>query len=875
MYGFKSLTVKLLAIYLTLVALSALILFSVLEFRTFLADRDKLLKNLQNVLSIQSSPVEAALWEVNAEEVQKIVDDIGALAQVEGVLVRAVDGQLVARAGIADAQLDKPEYRATQQLVYKSEFFQEPVGTLQITVHDRSIRNALKERLAVDGAVMAFMIIVLGVGTIATTNLLIGRPLSLMLRSIDKFKRENVREQVEWQSADELGQVVNSYNEMQITQAEAEVSLLKARDELELRVEERTRELAEKEAELRMALDNMPGGIMMIDDDMTIQLFNERYVELYELPEGLLQIGGSLVEMIKFRAKRGDYGRGDPDTLVQARVGGYDERDVQVMENKLPSGRVVELTRNPLPNGVLVAICTDITERKLAEETLAEQKAVIEAVLTNMDQGVVMYDGDLIVTTFNEQARQYMRLPEDLMYVGASFADINKYAKCRRAPGTGETEAKTIEQLKNFKVGDAYSLEYIHPDGDVIEIRRRSIPGGGFVATQTDITDRKRAEEQIREREQQFMMILESAPVGVSVTDNNRTRLMVNQRYADLAGIPQEELLGDATANEWTSAEDREEYRKIFAKDKRVIDMEFEVRRGDGSTAWVMASAIALEFSGKPVQVNWVVDLSDRKKAEEEITKAHNLITESVTYAANIQLATLPLPELLSVAFTDHFVIWEPRDVVGGDMYWCLPFEGGYVLAVADCTGHGVPGAFITLVASGALHHALDQTPDAEPAALIKSMNYFIKEILAQYTHDSPSDDGLEIGVCRISEKNGGLDFAGARFSLWHSINGKMREIKGDKTGIGYCNVPLTLNLATHHVSTKEDSQFYMFSDGFNDQIGGDKGRGFGKRRMLDLLTRHADKTMSNQREAIQKAFTGYQGDELRRDDLTMVGFKL
>ena len=253
MRGFKSLTGKLLAIYLTLVAVSVFFLFSILEFRTFLADRDKLLEDLQSVLTIQSSPVEAALWEVKAEEVRKIVNDIGALAQVEGVLVTTADGQLVASAGLGDAQPAKPEYQATRQLVFKSEFFEEPVGTLQITVHDRRIRDALIQRLKVDGAVLAFMIIVLGVGTIATTNLLIGRPLSRMLRSIDKFKRENVREQVEWQSADELGQVVDAYNEMQIAQAEAEGSLRKARDELELRVEERTRELAEAKDEAEAA----------------------------------------------------------------------------------------------------------------------------------------------------------------------------------------------------------------------------------------------------------------------------------------------------------------------------------------------------------------------------------------------------------------------------------------------------------------------------------------------------------------------------------------------------------------------------------------------------------------------------------------------
>ena len=143
----------------------------------------------------------------------------------------------------------------------------------------------------------------------------------------------------------------------------------------------------------------------------------------------------------------------------------------------------------------------------------------------------------------------------------------------------------------------------------------------------------------------------------------------------------------------------------------------------------------------------------------------------------------------MALAFEDHFVIWEPRDVVGGDIYWLVPVSDGFVLGVADCTGHGIPGAFITLLASGALRHALSKHPDGNPAFLLVRMNRFVKEVLGQYTDDAASDDGLEIGICKINTSNSTLTFAGARFSLWESQNGAMREIRGDKTGIGYKDV--------------------------------------------------------------------------------------
>lgn len=380
MREFKSLTVKLLTIYLTLVAVSAFLMFSILEVRVFLADRDKLLNDLRSVLTIQSSPIEAALWEVSAEEVQKIVNDISALAQVESVLVRAPDGQLVASAGIEDAQPAKPEYQATRQLVFVSESFEEPVGTLRITVHDRGIYGALIQRLVVDGAVLVFMIIVLGVGTIATTNRLIGRPLSRMLRSIDKFKRENVREQVEWQSADELGRVVDAYNEMQTKQAETEAELIEHQSHLEELVASRTEELVAKETQFRLALDNMQGGMRLIDNDRNYIFFNKQYLDLYDYPEGLLKVGDSTRVENFYSAQRGDFGPGDPDALADHSLDQLSEQDEATSwERTVTGSKTLRVLVAPTPEGGLVSIVTDITKLKEVEEELRVARDMAEA----------------------------------------------------------------------------------------------------------------------------------------------------------------------------------------------------------------------------------------------------------------------------------------------------------------------------------------------------------------------------------------------------------------------------------------------------------------------------------------------------------------
>jgi C4-dicarboxylate-specific signal transduction histidine kinase len=236
----KWLTIKLLAVSLTLETITAVLLFSLVEYRTFLADREKLVSDLRQIIAIQSGPLELALWEVNTNEVKNIVREIDRLPQIEQVQIRSDDGQLVASAGIEDAQPSRPEFRATRQLIFRNESFTEPVGTLSITVHDRILYNALLQRLRADAFVIAIMMIVLAAGTFTSLSMLIGRPLSRMLSSIEKLKRENLRQQVEWRSSDELGRVIGAYNEMLVSQATAEEELRKAHDEARNRMAELT-----------------------------------------------------------------------------------------------------------------------------------------------------------------------------------------------------------------------------------------------------------------------------------------------------------------------------------------------------------------------------------------------------------------------------------------------------------------------------------------------------------------------------------------------------------------------------------------------------------------------------------------------------------
>ncbi len=261
----------------------------------------------------------------------------------------------------------------------------------------------------------------------------------------------------------------------------------------------------------------------------------------------------------------------------------------------------------------------------------------------------------------------------------------------------------------------------------------------------------------------------------------------------------------------------------------------------------------------------------NNNELNDSLASAYKQITESVQYASRIQRSLLPSEDPVRELLADHFVLWEPRDVVGGDLYWIRREKKGVMIVLFDCTGHGVPGALMTTIAISALNAAFAET--ADPARLIARVHRYVKIALRQDTSESHSDDGLELGVCLIEPERQILVFSGARFPLLIMENGAIRMIAGDKSGIGYRHVNMDYKFTNHRISLKPGMKFYMYSDGINDQIGGPKRRGFGRKRINEILIRNQHLSMSVQKQNLYSIFTEYQGQEVRRDDVSMVGF--
>ena len=257
-----------------------------------------------------------------------------------------------------------------------------------------------------------------------------------------------------------------------------------------------------------------------------------------------------------------------------------------------------------------------------------------------------------------------------------------------------------------------------------------------------------------------------------------------------------------------------------------------------------------------------------------KLADAQRQIGESLDYARLIQTSFLPDAADLAEYLESHFLIWEQRDVVGGDAYWLKPTDTGFFIGVIDCTGHGVPGAFMTLIVASLLEKAAaDGT--ASPAKILGRMNRLIKEALGLDGPDARSDDGMDCALCHVDRLGGGIVFAGANTPLYVVDSDGARCIRGDRCGLGYVRSAPDFRFADVRVEIGPDSRVYLLSDGLVDQVGGKRKFPFGRRRFMKFIETRRHRHLQEQAAELLVEFKDYQGGEARRDDVTVIGFEL
>ncbi len=274
---------------------------------------------------------------------------------------------------------------------------------------------------------------------------------------------------------------------------------------------------------------------------------------------------------------------------------------------------------------------------------------------------------------------------------------------------------------------------------------------------------------------------------------------------------------------------------------------------------------------------NKMLELEVQRVAE--VRDAHASILDSVTYASRIQRALLPSAERLAEPFADAAAIWQPRDGVGGDIFWISPPGPKTTLAVFDCTGHGVPGALLTMLAIASLERVIAETADPGPAQILGDLNRLMRRTLRQEAVTPAGDldlgpvnnDGLDAAILQIDSKRGEAVFAGARLPLLLERRGKVTRLRGDRISLGYADSPPDHRFAATSLPLEPGLRFFIVTDGVTDQIGGARRRAFGHRRLTQILVDASGQELEAVLAAVLAAVDRHAAGEIRRDDLTML----
>jgi len=278
------------------------------------------------------------------------------------------------------------------------------------------------------------------------------------------------------------------------------------------------------------------------------------------------------------------------------------------------------------------------------------------------------------------------------------------------------------------------------------------------------------------------------------------------------------------------------------------------------------------EIEAQKEEIEAQLDLATLQR--DTILNQKDQILDSIRYAERIQSAILPPVSHLSDQLSDHFILFKPRDIVSGDFYWTARKDHKILIAVADCTGHGVPGAFLSVLGISSMNEIINRNGGLRAHEILDRLRGFIVKSLHQTGSKGETQDGIEIALCIIDLKKLTMEFAGANRPAYIISGSSIQHLKPDRMPIGiydYEGRPFT----RHEVKLKKNDSIYLFSDGYVDQLGGPLRKTFRVRKFRKLLLDIREKSMEDQKTILTDTLEDWQGDVEQIDDILVIGVRI
>ncbi|MGD1957884.1 MAG: PAS domain S-box protein [Fulvivirga sp.] len=508
------------------------------------------------------------------------------------------------------------------------------------------------------------------------------------------------------------------------------------------------------------------------------------------------------------------------------------------------------------------------------EEVNRTQKRM-QLLLENASEVITIYEEDETVRYISPSVEPILGYTQKEMMGKSDFDKVGEEFKDAFRKMFATLKDKPEEQV-------TLQYEYKTKEGDYIWIESTgtnfmSNPAiHGLIVNSTDITERRRAEQEQRMRSK-MQALSENSPDLITRLEEDSISYInpvieeytgnapdnyLNQKFGELD-------LNSAILDRWL--EIVEEVNT--SNDKVSTEMDFPSEMGDR----VMQVNAIPEFDEQETLESVLVvshDITERKIIELEIQNKNKKIADSINYAKRIQNAILPNNNVINRVLPDSFILYKPKDVVSGDFPWYVQMGDEIYMAAVDCTGHGVPGALLSLIGYFLLNDIVRSRKVSDPGLILDQLDEGVTTTLRQDQDDSKTKDGMDIALCKINPEKREIEYAGAHRPLYMMKKGEMEEVKGNKFAIGGGIYKNQTNFTTYSTKLSKGDSIYFCSDGFPDQFGGPDNRKFGPRRTRDLIAEIHEKSMREAYQIFDNEWEGWKGDEKQTDDVLLIGIK-
>ena len=678
---------------------------------------------------------------------------------------------------------------------------------------------------------------------------------------------DKMRRNYESQLAKNIDELQKSYEEIAVTEEE----LRERQEEMQILMEE----IKRKEAYLQRLLSHLPDGFAIVDLKGRIKFVNKAtqniFGDIKDLHYSKLFDESENKKILKAIGKV-FHGQ---STVIEVTAKSLDGSEIYLLTTLYP-----EYDEENQIAGVAI-IFKDITEIKKLQTKLEIEYKRIRDLIDNIPAYIYFKDEKLRFLVVNEQFAKFVKIDNRDKLIGHKLSDF--YPDNEKIKKAEEQERQIMEKGKSIIDMEITCAEH----GEKRWLRATKIPFydkdgkiTGLIAIVIDITNDKLKTEQIKQLNNKlikFYEAVENSSVGILITDAQGVAEYANKAYMEIAGYQMDAIKRISQVLSKSNRHPKGLLEKFYeaVRKKQGFSMNIvHLRKTDNKILHlnIIVSPVrnesTREIEGYVLITN---DITDLVKEKEKVEQLNKNILQSINYARAIQQSILKGNLDLSLYFRDMFIIYQPKEIIGGDFYYFQRIENHIYLAVADCTGHGVPGALISVVGYHLIDETIKENPSAEPHQILEKLREDVKDIFVEFR------GGMDMALCKIDLHSLKLQFSGAFLPVFVSRNNEIIELKHTKSPVGY--YPIEHQFVTHNFQLQKGDVIYLFSDGYYDQLFYDeKRKRFAKLTSIgfkELLKSISDLPLHQQEQILKNRLQDILQNNPQTDDITIIAVEV